>query len=280
MRIGVFIFATEYTIDIAELARTLEDRGFDALFVPEHTHIPISRKSAWSGGDELPKKYSHTYDPFVSLSFAAAATQKLELGTGICLVPQRDPIVTAKCVASLDRLSGGRFIFGIGGGWNVEEMNDHGVQYDTRFKQMREHILAMKALWTEDVAEYHGEFVQFEKSWSYPKPVQTPHPPIILGGESKYTLRRVVEFCDGWFPRLRGFQDPKARMAEFRQIADEASRDFSTLSTTLFGAAPDSDCLNVCEEAGVDCVLFQLKSEGREVLLPRLDELAKFIGNN
>ncbi len=170
MRIGVFYFPVDYGIDIVELATALEERGFDSLYVPEHTHIPTSRKTPFGGGGELPQRYSHTHDPFVALSFAAAATKKLMLGTGICLIPERDPIVTAKCVASLDQLSGGRFVFGIGGGWNVEEMENHGAQYKTRFKLMRERILAMKALWTEDEAAYHGEMVDFDPVWSWPKP--------------------------------------------------------------------------------------------------------------
>ena len=150
----------------------------------------------------MPKRYVHTHDPFVTCTAAAAATTKLKVGTGICLVPQHEPIVTAKAIASLDYFSAGRFLFGIGGGWNVEEMNQHGVEYKTRFKQMREHILAMKALWTEDEASFDGEFVKLEKTWAYPKPTQTPHPPILLGGESDYTLKRVVDYCDGWYPRV------------------------------------------------------------------------------
>ena len=169
MRIGVFYFPADYGIDIVELATALEERGFASLYVPEHTHIPTSRKTPFGGGGELPKRYSHTHDPFVALSFAAAATKKLVLGTGICLIPERDPIVTAKCVASLDQLSGGRFVFGIGGGWNVEEMENHGADYKTRFKLMRERILAMKALWTEDEAAYHGEMVNFDLVWSWPE---------------------------------------------------------------------------------------------------------------
>jgi len=184
MRIGVFYFPVDYGIDIVELATTLEQRGFASLYVPEHTHIPTNRKTPFGGGGELPKRYSHTHDPFVALSFAAAATKKLILGTGICLIPERDPIVTAKCVASLDQLSGGRFVFGIGGGWNVEEMENHGAQYKTRFKLMRERILAMKAIWTQDEAAYHGEMVNFDPVWSWPKPKQKPHPPILLGGET------------------------------------------------------------------------------------------------
>ena len=166
MRIGVFYFPVDYGIGIVELATALEERGFGSLYVPEHTHIPTSRKTPFGGGGELPQRYSHTHDPFVALSFAAAATRKLVLGTGICLIPERDPIVTAKCVARLDRLSGGRFVFGIGGGWNVEEMENHGAQYKTRFKLMRERILAMKEIWTKEEAAYHGEMVGFDPVWS------------------------------------------------------------------------------------------------------------------
>ena len=204
MQIGAFYFPTDYGIDVAELARELEARGFDSLFVCEHTHIPASRRTPFPSGGELPKRYSHTHDPFVALSFAAAATRTLKLGTGICLVPQRDPIVTAKSVASLDLLSNGRFIFAMGGGWNVEEMENHGASYETRFKLLRERALAMKELWTKEEAEFHGEFVNFDPVWQYPKPKQKPHPPMQLGGETDHTLKRVVEFCDGWFPRARG----------------------------------------------------------------------------
>src|ERR1700736_6855637 len=168
MLVGVFHFPTDYGIEIGELARALEARGLESLFVCEHTHIPASRRPPFPGGGELPKRYAHTHDPFVGLSFAAAATKKLLLGTGICLIPQRDPIVTAKCVASLDQLSGGRFVFGIGGGWNVDEMENHGARYNTRFKLMRERILAMKALWAQEEAEYHGEMVDFGKVGSWP----------------------------------------------------------------------------------------------------------------
>ena len=165
MRVGVFYFPTDYGIDIRELARAAEERGFESLLLPEHTHIPTSRRTPYPGGGELPKAYSHTHDPFVALSFAAAATTKILLGTGICLIPQRDPIVTAKCVASLDRLSNGRFLFGIGGGWNIDEMENHGARYETRFKLMRERILAMKALWTQEEAAFHGEMVNFDPVW-------------------------------------------------------------------------------------------------------------------
>ena len=185
MRVGVFYFPTDYGIDIRELARAAEERGFESLLLPEHTHIPKSRRTPFPGGGELPKAYSHTHDPFVALSFAAAVTTKILLGTGICLIPQRDPIVTAKCVASLDQLSNGRFLFGIGGGWNVDEMENHGARYETRFKLMRERILAMKALWTQEEAAFHGEMVNFDPVWLYPKPAQRPHPPILLGGDQR-----------------------------------------------------------------------------------------------
>src|SRR5262249_52676975 len=225
MRVGVFYFPADYGINIVELAQALEERGFASLYVPEHTHIPTSRRSPFPGGGELPKPYAHTPDPFVALSFAAAATKKLVLGTGIALIPQRDPIVTAKAVASLDQLSGGRVVFGIGGGWNVEEMEDHGAQYKTRFKLMGERILAMKALWTEEEAEYHGSMVDFDKCWSYPKPFQKPHPPIILGGETDYTLKRVVEYCDGWFPRPGRGYEIRAQLDRLHSMAATAGRD-------------------------------------------------------
>ena len=243
MKIGVFYFPVDYGINIAELARALEERGFESLFVPEHTHIPVSRRTPFPSGGELPKRYAHTHDPFVALSFAAAVTKNLRLGTGICLIPERDPIVTAKEVASLDQLSGGRFEFGIGGGWNVEEMENHGARYNTRFKLMRERILAMKALWTQEEAEYHGEMVDFDKVWSYPKPAQKPHPPILLGGETDYTLRRVVEYCDGWFPRPGRGVEIREQLARLNRMAAEKGRDPKTISTSVFRAPTDKAAL-------------------------------------
>jgi len=278
MHIGAFIFATDYSIDIRELAGALEERGFESLFLPEHTHIPVSRKSPWPGGSELPKEYKHTYDPFVALSFAASATKRLKLGTGICLVPQRDPIVTAKCVASLDRLSGGRFIFGIGGGWNVDEMENHGARYETRFRLLRARVLAMKALWTQDEAAFHGDFVNFDPAWAYPKPTQNPHPPIVLGGESQYTLRRVVEFCDGWFPRGGPKFEPAEGMSRLRQAAAEAGRDMATLSVSVFRAPADKKGLAACAEAGVTRAILPLPSAGRDEVLALLDRYAPLLG--
>jgi len=278
MHIGAFIFATDYSIDIRELAGALEERGFESLFLPEHTHIPVSRRTPWPGGGELPKEYKHTYDPFVALSFAATATKQLKLGTGICLIPQRDPIATAKSVASVDRLSGGRFVFGIGGGWNVDEMENHGARYETRFKLLRERVLAMKALWTQDEASFHGDFVNFDPAWAYPKPAQNPHPPILLGGESQYTLRRVVEFCDGWFPRGGANFDPAESMSRLRQAAAEAGRDMATLSVSVFRAPTDKKGLAACAEAGITRAILQLPSAGRDEVLALLDKYAPLLG--
>lgn len=276
MRVGVFYFPTDYGIDLSELGRALEDRGFASLYVPEHTHIPVSRKTPFPGGGELPKRYAHTHDPFVGLAFAAAVTKKLIVGTGICLVPQHEPIVTAKAIATLDQLSGGRFVFGIGGGWNVDEMENHGATYDTRFKMMREYVLAMKALWTQDEASYHGEFVKFDPVWSWPKPTQKPHPPILLGGETDYTLRRVVDYCDGWFPRPRGF-DPVQGVDRLRRMADSRKRDFSTLTINVFGAPNDAKVLASYQKAGIQDALLAIPDLGRDEILRHLDTIAPLV---
>jgi probable F420-dependent oxidoreductase len=277
MHIGVCYFPTDYGIDIRELARATEERGFDSLLLPEHTHIPKSRRTPYPGGGELPKCYSHTHDPFVALSFAAAATSKILLGTGICLVPQRDPIVTAKSIASLDRLSNGRFLFGIGGGWNVDEMENHGARYETRFKLMRERILAMKALWTQEEASFHGEMVNFDPVWSYPKPAQRPHPPILLGGSSDHTLKRVVEFCDGWLPIARAGFNAKEEVARLRQAASAAGRDFSTLSIQTFAAPPEEAVLAEYREAGILRSFLVIPDLTRDEILGVLDKYARLI---
>jgi probable F420-dependent oxidoreductase len=274
MQVGAFYFPTDYGIDIAELARGLEERGFESLFVCEHTHIPVSRRSPYPGGGELPKRYFHTHDPFVALSFAAAATRKLKLGTGIALMPQRDPIITAKSVASLDQFSAGRFIFAIGGGWNVEEMENHGAHYETRFKLLRERVLAMKALWTQEQAEFHGELVDFDPVWIYPKPRQKPHPAILLGGETDYTVRRVVEFCDGWFPRPRAGWEPRSATARLREAALAAGRDPATLSITVFNAPANAAALAPYREAGIDRVLLEVPDTSRDDILRGLDKNA------
>jgi len=277
MHVGVFYFPTDYGIDIRELAVAAEERGFDSLLLPEHTHIPKSRRTSFPGGGDLPKAYSHSHDPFVALSFAAAVTKKILLGTGICLIPQRDPIVTAKSVASLDLLSNGRFIFGIGGGWNVDEMENHGARYETRFKLMRERILAMKALWTQEDAAFHGEMVNFDPVWLYPKPAQRPHPPILLGGPSDHTVKRVVEFCDGWLPIARPGFKPKEAVAQLRQAASAAGRDFSTLSISVFGAPPDEAVLAEYREVGIDRAILAIPDLTRDEILRVLDNHKRFV---
>jgi probable F420-dependent oxidoreductase len=277
MHIGVCMFATDYAIAVPDLAREAEARGFESLWVPEHTHIPVSRRTPFPGGDRLPQEYSHTHDPFVALMAAAAATTKLKVGTGICLIIERDTIVTAKCVASLDMLSAGRFLFGIGGGWNVEEMENHGTAFKTRFRLLREQVLAMKEIWTRDEAQFQGEFVRFDPIWSWPKPVQKPHPPVLLGGESGHTLQRVVDFCEGWFPRARAADAILPGLADLRTRAERAGRDPKTISTSVFGTPGDRALLDRWAKAGIERAILRLPSADRSTVLPMLDEWAKLL---
>ena len=277
MKYGVFQFSTDYAMRIDDLARELEARSLESLFVPEHTHIPASRRSPWPGGPNLPRDYWHTLDPFVALGAAAAVTTRLKLGTGICLVIERDTIITAKEVASLDALSGGRFEFGIGGGWNAEEMENHGAVFATRFKKLREQVLAMKEIWTKDEAEFHGKFVNFDKIWSWPKPAQKPHPPVLLGGESAYTLQRVVDFCDGWFPRGRAAEIILPALKDLGERAAKAGRDMKTISVSVFGAKPDEATLETYAQAGITRAILRLPPEGRDAVLPLLDQWSKFV---
>ena len=277
MDFGVVIFPTEYTIRPDEIARALEERGFESVWFPEHTHIPASRRSPWPGGAALPKEYWHSYDPFVALTAAATVTTKLRLGTGICLVVERDPIVTAKAVATLDRISNGRVLFGIGGGWNAEEMENHGTDFKKRWRVLRERVLAMKEIWTKEEAEFHGEFVRFDKIWSHPKPVQKPHPPVIMGGDGPKTFDRVIEFGNGWMPISRPGQNPVAKIPVLRQQAEKAGRDPKLISISLFFAKPDKAALDALRTAGVDRAIFGLPSEGRDAILPKLDAFAQLI---
>jgi probable F420-dependent oxidoreductase len=274
MKFGVTMFPTDYSIGPAELAKAVEERGFDMLLLPEHTHIPTNRRTPWPGGAELPREYSHTLDPFVALTAAAAVTDRLLIGTGICLVIERDPITLAKEVASLDFLSKGRFIFGIGGGWNEEEMENHGTDPARRWKLLRERVLAMKAVWTEDEAEFHGELVNFDSIWSWPKPAQKPHPPILVGGDGRHTLRRVVEYGDGWIPIPgRGKIPLIERMAELNRLAVEAGR--GPIPVSLFGAQPRSELLSQYAETGVDRCIFWLPPAPASDVLPVLDRHAE-----
>jgi probable F420-dependent oxidoreductase len=273
MKYGVFQFSTDYSMRIDELARAVEARQLESLFVPEHTHIPASRRSAWPGGGDLPREYWHTLDPFVSLAAAAAVTERLMLGTGICLVIERDPIALAKEVASLDHFSRGRVLFGIGGGWNAEEMAHHGTDFGQRWKVLRERIAAMKAIWTMDEAEYHGEHVNFDRLWSYPKPVQKPHPPILMGGAGPHARQRAIDFEGGWMP-IAGRDASDEDIADLRARAEKAGRDPASVSVTLFGARPDEAKLAAWRALGVERVLFALPPAGRDAVLPLLDRYA------
>jgi probable F420-dependent oxidoreductase len=277
MKVGLVIFATDYAIRPDELARAAEARGFESLWLPEHTHIPASRKSPWPGGPKLPKEYWHTHDPFVALAMAAAVTTRLRLATGICLLVERDPITTAKEVASLDHLSGGRVIFGIGGGWNAEEMADHGTEFRTRWKVLRERVLAMKRLWTEDEAAFSGEHVRFEPSWAWPKPAQRPHPPIVLGSNAKRALERVVDYCDGWMPIGARTKDLAGDLDRLWRLATAQGRDPRDIEVSLFGAPTDVDALGRLAEAGVARAVLPLPSAGADVVLPLLDRMAPLV---
>jgi probable F420-dependent oxidoreductase len=277
MLIGAMMFATDYAIRPDELARELEHRGFESLWLPEHTHIPASRRTPYPGGGELPKEYSHTLDLFLALTAAAMATKTLRLATGICLVIERDPIITAKEVATLDMLSGGRVIFGIGGGWNAEEMENHGTNFKKRWRVLRERVLAMKEIWTKAEAEFHGEFVNFDKIWCYPKPVQKPHPPILMGGDGATTFDRVIEFCDGWVPLGGGRTDVARRIGDLRRQAERAGRDWRSLSVTVFGGAPEPAALDAYAAAGVERVVLRLPAAPRETILPLLDTYAALL---
>jgi probable F420-dependent oxidoreductase len=272
MNFGVYIFPTEYSINVVELGRALEERGLESLFVTEHTHIPTSRRSPWPGGADLPEEYRHILDPFVALGAVAAATSRLLLGTGICLVVERDPITTAKEVATLDLLSGGRFLFGVGGGWNREEMEDHGTDPRTRFRLLRERVLAMKAIWTQEEAEFHGEFVDFDPLWSWPKPVQRPHPPVIVGGNGPGVLDRVLEYGDAWMPNANRGR-VREGMAELARRAQEAGR--GPLPVTIFGARPEPQTVDDYLAMGVERCLFFVPSKPAGDVLPLLDGYAE-----
>ena len=275
MKFGALMFPTEYAMSPGELARALEERGFESYWAPEHTHIPASRRSPWPGGPDLPREYSYSYDPFLALTAAAAATTRLRVGTGICLIVERDPIITAKEVATLDRLSNGRVLFGIGGGWNAEEMENLGTSFKKRWRVLRERVLSMKEIWTKEEAEFHGEFVDFDPIWSHPKPVQQPHPPVLMGGDGPTTFDRVIEFCDGWMPLIRRDEDPAAKISDLHRRAIEAGRDPKSLSVTIVFGRPDRAWIDRMAEAGVERVVFGLPSADADTLLPRLDSYAR-----
>jgi probable F420-dependent oxidoreductase len=277
VQLGVTMFATDRTMGVAELARDAEARGLASLYLPEHTHIPTSRATPPPTGDaELSDEYLRTLDPFLALTAAAAATERLRVGTGICLVAQRDPIVTAKEVATLDHLSAGRFVFGIGFGWNREEMADHGVDHRVRRALVREKVLAMEALWRDDEASFAGEHVRVAPSWAWPKPVQWPRPPVLLGGAPGPTLfAHVAEYADGWFPI--GGAGVKAALPDLHRAADAAGRDPAELRVVPFGTVPDRGKLEYYASLGIDEVVLRVPSAPRDRVLPLLDRYAAFV---
>ena len=273
MQIGAAMFFTDYSITAPVIARALEERQFESLWAPEHSHIPVATKSSFPLWDAIPKKYYDVMDPFVSLTAAAVVTQTLKLGTGICLVQQRDPIQTAKLVASIDQVSGGRFLFGVGTGWNAEEMADHGTAFDTRNKLARERIEAMKEMWTQSKAEYHGDMVDFPPMMMWPKPAQKPYPPVIVGGAWPYAARRAVRYGDGWIPHaaLPPHDDVTDFIPEFQQMARDAGRDPDDLPVTIWGAQPDLDQFKRRRDRGALRVVISLESEPEDEILKQLD---------
>jgi probable F420-dependent oxidoreductase len=274
MDFGVGYFPTHDGMTPGAIAKFVEERGQSALFFAEHTHIPASRDSAWAGGAELPQKYWHTYDLFVALTAAAEATSRLRVGSGVCLVIERDPITTAKEVASVDNLSGGRLEFGVGAGWNKEEMRNHGTDPRRRMALMRERVEAMKAIWTQHEASYHGDYVDFESIWSYPKPAQRPHPPILVGGDGPTVLDRVLAFGDSWFPNYRNLDD--GRVAELRSRADRH------INVDVIGMPPKPAAIEHCVKLGVRRANMWLPTGGRSTVERNLEKweaaIAEFTG--
>ena len=276
--IGVNMFPTDYAIQPVELARAIEERGFESLWVCEHTHIPTSRETPWPAGGDLPLEYSHTHDPFVALAAAAAATERIKLGTAITLVTEHSPFNLAKSVASLDMISNGRMLLGVGAGWNKEEMADHGVAFKDRWQVTRERVLAVRALWTQEEAEFHGAFVDFDKTWCYPKPVQPGGVPVLLGATSDWSAERVVDYCDGWLPNARfGRETLRRRMEELRAVADRAGRSFEAIQKTVFWPPADAETINDYFEMGFDRAVLSLPPAPADEALPILDEQAKLL---
>jgi len=276
LKFGTSMFFTDYSMAPGELGKALEERGFESVWAPEHSHIPLSRKTPFPAGGDVPKRYYDAMDPFVTLTVAAMATKTLKVGTGVCLVAQRDPIQTAKLVASIDQVSGGRFLFGIGNGWNQDEMENHGTVFTTRHKLARERVEAMKAIWTQTKPEYHGEFVNFGPMMAWPKPVQKPHPPVIVGGAFPYSARRAIRYGEGWIPQAArgGYSEIADMIPEFRKMATKAGRDPKSIEITVWFPKQDPDLMKRYEDLGVARVVFNLDSEKADMVLPVIDSLA------
>ena len=276
MKIGLSNFPTDYSISDTALGRAAEERGFESVWVVEHTHIPASRRTPYPVGGDLPSIYWESYEPFTFLAQVAAVTESLRIGTAICLVPEHHPIALAKRAASLDSLSGGRFHFGVGAGWNAEELENHGVAFADRWRVLRENVLAMKQCWTEKDAEFHGEFVDFDPVWVEPKPVTKPHPPILIGASSKWAVARIVEYADGWLPIMTPEFDE--RLAQINALCDERGRDRSEIDTSVFGMIADKATLEDLHAKGVNRVILSLPTVAEDEALGVMDGYAEILG--
>jgi probable F420-dependent oxidoreductase len=278
MKFGVYVFATDLDMDPGPLAREIEERGLDSMFFPEHSHIPVARTTAYPesyGGGQLPDFYKRTYDPFVSASFAAAATTRLEVGTGVALLALRDTVHTAKLVASIDRLSAGRFVFGVGFGWNADEFATHDEAFGTRHRKVREQVAALRTIWREDVAEFHGEHVDFAPMWQWPKPTQRSGPPVYLGGSGPRTMRHAAEWADCWYP-TPPMSDPllEQGVPAFRELVAAAGRDPDDVPVGCAPAVVDEHSLEAYARNGVAHVNAWLGGGSRDEVLAALDRLA------
>ncbi|MDP6377887.1 MAG: LLM class F420-dependent oxidoreductase [Pseudomonadales bacterium] len=278
MQIGLFAFSTDYSMPIDALAVAAEERGFDSIWLPEHTHIPVSRDTAYPGGGELPKAYSHTLDPFVALGIAAGVTSKLKLATGVCLATEHQALTLAKTVATLDHVSNGRVLLGLGAGWNREEMENHGTAYAARFKKLEEQLQALRVIWSEEEASFQGEFERFDAVWSWPKPVQKPHPPLILGGETDYTLRRIVRLADGWLPRSVNPDAILQCMTRLDAFARDAGRDPASVSVSIFAPPPTDEVVQKFRDTRAERVILMVPPGDEAATLKRLDRYAAWVG--
>jgi probable F420-dependent oxidoreductase len=277
MKIGLYLVLTDASPPVTDLAREIEARGFDSIWVPEHSHIPTTGSTPYPGRGPVTREFARTLDPFVALAAAASVTRDIKLGTGICLLIQRDTINTAKAVATLDHLSGGRVLFGVGGGWNKPEMENHGCDYTTRFARLEEQLQALKAIWTQEEAQFHGRHINFGPMWCWPKPVSRPHPPIIIGGETDHTLRRIVKYADGWLPRVRDPQMVLDGIGKLRALARAAGRAEDSISISAFGVAAKADAIGPFRDAGVDRAIVAITPGSLDDMLRRFDRCAELI---
>jgi probable F420-dependent oxidoreductase len=277
MQIGLFPFCTDYSMPIDRLAIAAEERGFDSIWLPEHTHMPVSRGTPYPGGGELPREYSHTLDPFVALGVAAGVTKNLKLATGICLVIEHQVLTLAKTIATLDHISGGRVLLGLGAGWNREEMENHGTEYATRFRKLEEQMIALREIWTKEEASFHGEFENFDAVWSWPKPLQKPHVPMILGGETDYTLKRIVKFADGWLPRAMNPERILKGIGKLESFASEAGRSMDSISISVFAPPPKDEVIAKFRDTRVERVILMVPPRNEADTLSRLDRYAAWV---